>query len=649
MKSKIIKWLGSLLHYLVKIIRSISLRKRLFILSTVLIIFPNITISLNAYKKAVSIINNDMRERAFTHVRGVSGIINERLREYSDLSNQIVSNETLRDYLFRFNSSKSRGDYEQAEYYQKLINDYLYHVGEEKEYLLNVQIVTEHYEFNQTSIDGKNKGAKISNIDQFRASKEYIEATQSGGRLIWSDYNISQDMFISRQFPNKDIFLEDNILLLRSIPYSWDNNLLGVIVMNVSSRLFLDQVIPTDMSNERLILCSPDRVVSILNENVITPFKDRHVIKKMISEEKNSAVEKVDSKDCLISMKKLDNADWYVVSIIPIHSLVSPIWDMGKFILLVSGVCIIITIIAALLVMMSVSFPLKNLLKTMELVGNDNEIIVRYQDDALDEIAMIGKSYNNMADRIEHLIKTVYQERLVKKDAELRQKEAQLNALQMQINPHFIYNMLDIIRWKVLELENGTGKISEMIENFSDLLRISTKGVDKLIPIEEEMEYIQSYILIIKTLFEREIDCKINIDNDCLKCRILRLLIQPLIENAILHGFRGKTQNASIEIISYKQEDNIIIKVKDNGKGIDSETLAILKQSLNEGTKINNKYIGLHNVNERIKLAFGEDYGIDIKSELDQYTIVEICIPVIKDDRDIKSRWNEDVYDTHRG
>ena len=222
-----------------------------------------------------------------------------------------------------------------------------------------------------------------------------------------------------------------------------------------------------------------------------------------------------------------------------------------------------------------------------------------------------------MINKINTLIKEVYQEKIA-------QKNAELGALQAQINPHFLYNTLDSINWMLIEREEYD--ISEVIISLGNLMKYSVHGKDSLVPLEEELHYILSYLCIQKNRLEERLTYNIQIPEGMKAYLVPKLILQPLVENAILHGIEPKKEGGRILISGYENETCFFLLVADNGEGIPEEEKERLLDEL-RFHKDESESIGVRNVDRRIRLHYGEEYGLDIKSKWKEETVITLCIP----------------------
>ena len=208
------------------------------------------------------------------------------------------------------------------------------------------------------------------------------------------------------------------------------------------------------------------------------------------------------------------------------------------------------------------------------------------------------------------------------REEEITLRKAELRALQAQINPHFLYNTLDAIGW--LCEEERTQDAVEMVNALAKLFRISISKGHEIIPVEKELEHARSYLKIEKFRY-KQFAYSFDVDEDCLNYYCNKITLQPIIENAIYHGLDRMVDEGEIRIGVHSRGDNLVFTVEDNGIGMTKEQC----REILEGSAGDKTGIGIRNVNNRIKIYFGEQYGIQIDSELDEGTTVTIIMPKI--------------------
>ena len=212
-----------------------------------------------------------------------------------------------------------------------------------------------------------------------------------------------------------------------------------------------------------------------------------------------------------------------------------------------------------------------------------------------------------------------------KEQKQLRKAEFEL--LQAQINPHFLYNTLDAIVWSA---EAGNQKqVVNMVGSLSDFFRSSLNKGKEIVSIKEELVHVKSYLEIQQIRYQDILCYEINVPESLNKYQIPKITIQPIAENALYHGIKNKRGGGKITIEGYENEDTVIIEVKDNGIGIDEKRLFEIKESLENSDNNSDTIYGIYNVNERIRLNYGEQYGLKICSIYGEGTTVKILIPKI--------------------
>jgi two-component system sensor histidine kinase YesM len=293
-------------------------------------------------------------------------------------------------------------------------------------------------------------------------------------------------------------------------------------------------------------------------------------------------------------------------------------WEALYFVLMFGAVCF--SVLAAWGISRSIYIPIKKLHDmTATVTKNDLQALVTHGN--VDEITELGMSFNIMIGRIRELL-----DAKVKEQENL--KKAELRALQAQINPHFLYNTLDTIIW--MTESKKTSEVIEIVRALSNFFRISlSKGRD-WITIGEEVERTRSYLTIQKMRYRDIVDYQIEMDEGVAGNTVLSLVLQPLVENALYHGVKNKRQGGTIIVRAKpRNQDEVLLQVEDNGIGFTAEKLAQLQAELDDdsGELKSESGYGIGNVNQRIKLYYGRQYGVSIKSEYQAGTCATIIIP----------------------
>ncbi len=318
----------------------------------------------------------------------------------------------------------------------------------------------------------------------------------------------------------------------------------------------------------------------------------------------------------VMTVKNVSYSGWKIVGISYVDEIVTNKKYFNSFILIISLFGIVFEILASLFISAKISQPIKRLEKHRKRLENgDFDISVEVKGE--DEVKRLSKAFNMMVARIKTLM-----EQIIKEQEEKRKSE--LKALQAQINPHFLYNTLDSIVW-MNENRNYDG-VTVMVAALAKLFRISLSKGNEMISIADEVEHARSYLIIQKIRYKDKFEYTIDVEPGLQSKRTLKLILQPIIENAIYHGISPLNEKGIIKISVIAEENNILLQVSDNGYGIKPEILEGLL--VQESISYYSGGVGLKNVNERIKLCYGKNYGIEIKSEMDVGTKVNIRIPL---------------------
>ena len=346
--------------------------------------------------------------------------------------------------------------------------------------------------------------------------------------------------------------------------------------------------------------------------------------RNMTESGKKDQIVKVHGKVCVISVEKNEDTGWYLMQYKPVSKLAERILSNTSVLLLVLIGVIFITVTGSYVLAKNVSRPVKELSQFMGRVADvpeeEKEIALFSKKDteSTEEILQMIDSYNAMAKRInDNIIKDyIYK---------LNQKQAELKMLQFQINPHFLYNALNTIS-SIAQLQD-VEYIPEIASGLSDMFRYNIDGRE-IVTLREEITQTENYMGIQKIRFPERFLVEICVDEDLMDCKVLKFILQPIVENSYKYGFAEKRKKNVLCIRGYREkEDDIIIIIEDNGAGIEAEKVSKINEALagDKGFEAS-AGIGLRNVNARIKNYYGEDCGIWLESECGKFTRVYLKI-----------------------
>lgn len=314
-------------------------------------------------------------------------------------------------------------------------------------------------------------------------------------------------------------------------------------------------------------------------------------------------------------MKSL-GADWKIISVISYSKLFSVIEKINMYLLTIGIIMVLTTIFVSVTMSRRIINSLERLKKKLNAFGRGN-LQVTLEENIQDEIWELEKSYNSMIVRINDLIENIKAEKE-------KQRELELIALQAQINPHFLYNTLDAIAC-IAKLKNRQDDIELIVMELARFFRLSLHKGDKYITVEEEIQLVQSFVTIEQMRCPDKFDVEYHIPEEILHLKMLKITLQPLVENAIKHGIRQKRGKGHILVHGMRFGDELKFQVIDDGVGFDVEKTNLKKTSYS----MSQSGYGLYNVDERIKLEYGARYGLRIDSEINKGTTVEVDFNII--------------------
>ena len=429
--------------------------------------------------------------------------------------------------------------------------------------------------------------------------------------ILWKDYNseISGKSYLSIMY-RLDLFSQD----IRSPVY------LGINFDKNALFDFLNKIKLTQHSMTALVN---------FRDNVYTMDSDLETIVNIKKDIRNNIVELEDGENVSVDIQGLGESvlkytpllsgDGGLLHIVPEVDMQPYRQNLKPLIISAAAVfSLMFILILMAMINQDIDKPIQSLIKHMKKLES-GRFSDKIEEKRNDEFGKVYSAYNNMTVEIEKLIQELYQEKLVKREMELK-------ILQEKINPHFLYNTLDTINW--IAMEHQVEDISKMVIALSTMYRKTFNRGRDLISIEDVMTSISCYLEIQQIRYGESFVYEIDCGEDTKQLEILNLIIQTLVENAIIHGMEGKKEHGKILIRTRREAEFLNVEVTDNGMGMDSEKLNLIRASINSMGMESES--GLRNVQKRIKLYYGNQYGIKIDSEKGAGTSIYVKIPAIE-------------------
>lgn len=460
----------------------------------------------------------------------------------------------------------------------------------------------------------KKNGELVANSN-YISLKEGVDVTQQK----WFKDPLFKPENIHFSSPHKQELFEEHdqwvISLSRAISLNEDGRMIqGILLvdMNMKGIENICGAISKDDAGSIYIL-SPNGDMIYGNKAEISTYGDN-----FSTREDGNYTRTIDKERVLITVKTAGYTGWKIISVSRLDKILFTSSDLNRFLVIVLGIGIALSIIGTLVISSRLSSPLYKLQKSMQLV-EEGRFDIQIDESGEYIVSQLSKSFNAMVSRIKELM-----EEIVVEQDDKRKKE--LEALQSQINPHFLYNTLDSIIW--LAESDKTEEAIMMITALSRFFRIGISSGRNIITVREELEHAKNYLSIQKIRYKNKFEYYITADEDTLNAKTIKLILQPLIENSLYHGIEYILHKGEITINVKAASGELIYEIKDNGVGMSQETLERLF-SQEQTIKTKGSGVGVKNVNERIKLYYGKGYGMKVESKLEEGTTIYITIPLI--------------------
>ncbi len=314
---------------------------------------------------------------------------------------------------------------------------------------------------------------------------------------------------------------------------------------------------------------------------------------------------------------------WKIVGVTYVGNLVSDKEFIQIYYLLLGVACFTVVVMLSLLVSFRISRPIRLLTRSMQEVESGN-FDIKVKVASSDEIGNLAAKFNLMISKIRELMLQNVREHEAKRRAELQ-------ALQAQINPHFLYNTLDSVIWMAEAKKHG--EVVKMVSSLAKLLRLTISSGNEIVTIREEIDQITNYLIIQKMRYRDKLDYRIDVDENIHHNRILKILLQPLVENSIYHGIKNKKEGGTVQVLGRRVGSRVLIQIVDDGVGADPERMRDILSSCSEGAEESvddTNGVGVRNVHERIRLYFGNDYGLVFRPSEGSGTTVDVWLPILE-------------------
>ena len=581
-----------------------SIQNTIFVLTASLVLFAVITvtvISLNFTRSSIF-------ENTVTYNRQLTGQVNADIDSYisymENISSMLAENLDVKKYLFGEGEEADEAGVQLLSQFSTVLSsrEDIYNLGilqkngkallNEGKSRLNTYVDMEKQEWYRRAVE---------NRDSFYLSSAHVQHMIQGGRP-WV-------ITLSRYIP--DPMNKEGGVLFVDLNYSAIRKLCDDSSVGKKGYIFI-------LDEDGNIVYHPQQQ-QLYNE----------LQTEYIDEVMNCQTDVLNMGDGdsarLYTISRSDTTGWTVVSCSYISELLKKSEEAQIIHMLMAVVLVAIALLISSFMAKSITQPILKLQSSMALIQEGDFRAGNVEVESRNEIGSLTETFNVMTLRIQELMEQNINEQKAKRKSEMK-------ALQSQINPHFLYNTLDSIIWMA---ESGKNEeVVLMTASLARLLRQNISNEEEEISIFEEVEYCRNYLTIQKMRYKDKLEFRIDVAPEITSCQIIKLVLQPLIENAIYHGLKYKESKGLLELIGYAAGEDIIFEIRDNGVGMDEETLNHIFERHTVNYRSNG--VGVYNVERRIKLTYGQEYGITYKSRSGEGTVARVCIP--KERRDLHEK-----------
>lgn len=582
------------------------LLKYMAFVSVVPILVLGIFSVLNVYRT----IQNNTDKMMDANLAQIGNSINTTINAYEDLEYQIYTNDDVVTWCEMIDEGKDvpATVNQMRRFIRGLLNT--------KDYIRAITIVTDGGSV--ITYDTMSPVSTESSwIDNF--SEDFTEIYDE----VSADYN--RKIYLTEYgttFANKDYYLFH--LAHRIVNYKNLDEKVGMVIVSLDEELLQGSYdIENDSAGrDTYIIDSEGRIISNkYRQSMIGTKINRNIGSKRLQEKEYINASSIHGRWVNVYESTNEQREWTVVSVIDDANLKLTIFLQTLYTAGIAFVILLIAFIGSLSISRRLNSDIERLSSGMgRAKEGDLNSRIDINEDTPKEIETMANAYNDMIDKLRE---STEKERIATK----KQQDAHIVALEAQINPHFLYNTLDTINWMAIEKEEFD--ISNAINALATILRYAIAKSNALVTVREEIEWLKKYIFLQQFRLKDAVLCELDVDPDIMDASIHKLLMQPFIENAIIHGFEDSTENATLWI-SLKNEDNhIVIRIKDNGKGMSPEMVDQINKGVIEAK--DRTHIGMGNVITRMNMYYADDASVSVESTIDVGTVITLKVPYNKE------------------
>lgn len=579
-----------------------SIKTRLVMIFIVSSIIPILLVNIISYYNTSKLVYKNVESMVYANLQQTKATLDVWLVSYTDILFQVYTDDYIVELVDKINKEEDIANN------RMLLRNTLRGLFYTKEHVKSIAIFTDSGElvfYDQLTASTTD----LSWMESLSYSKEElyqkisdnhkIHLLTTGGKVNHGSHSYYLFHMGHRIIDYRDVIKKN-----------------GIVIVSIDESLLEEICSSTTAGGVNFIVDGRGYIVSYFDKTKIgQPIYSEYATEK----EKKSACKNLVRESGILGNGKLsvyttydEGTGWMIARVTNQDALIQNLHTQQKFLICITLASLIIVLMLMLSQITKMTNSIKKVVHTMRIAGRGNlNVKVKPEKNRPTEINIIAEEFNFTMDKLKESIE--------------KQKNAEIKALESQINPHFLYNILDTINWMAIDKDEYD--ISNNITALANILRYGINNSNGIVKIYEEVEWLKQYIFLQQSRLKNKFECNMNVEPELMEKRIHKLLLQPFIENAILHGFEGVSRTHILNVELSSKDNYIYISIEDNGSGMTERMV----QNINNGIFGNaedKNHIGMENAITRIRMYYGEKAKIAIQSEVDQGTKVEIWIPL---------------------
>ncbi|RUS48528.1 sensor histidine kinase [Cohnella sp. AR92] len=487
--------------------------------------------------------------------------------------------------------------------------------------LYSVQVATSYFVFGTSSSANSEHAKNFIPIGTFGETEISRLARQEGGRIQWLPTYDFAEMYHVSYLQGADYDYRYLFSAVTTIQGTYSKGKFKaysdlqdkpVLILNFKDTLFskvFEGSLPVS-GGTYMVVDGQGRIVSHTDRSKLTEKVDLPQLGELMSQKNGVRMLEIGGRKQVAAFSRSEITGWMSIALIPPSELLGPVVKQYvKSMAISAGIITLLFISLSLFLSQIITQPITRMIRAIVNTG-EGRFETRFRESGSYEFKVLMKKFNDMNENIRKLIQENY-------ETQIREKEAQIKALNLQLDPHFMYNTLNMV--SLMSLEKGEEEISEIVISLSNMLKYMVKNDAAVVRFSDDLTYLQSYVTIMSKRYDGTLQVEYDIEDDLLGDEVPKFFLQPFVENAFVHGFKRIGSGNKLFIRCRRTDDGRLFQIEDNGQGMEESKL----DSIMNGKH----HVGVSNVNRRIRLLYGEPYGIAIRSSKDRGTTVTVLLP----------------------